>query len=88
MLPPVVLWWRLMPWHCMKSSSRPQWGRPHGMLLVVLWPAGHECCHLNSIRQSQALQPTGKPSPQWLPRGLQPPYITVPFLNPPPVHWW
>jgi hypothetical protein len=38
--------------------------------------------------RDQALQPTGKPSPQWLPRGLQPPYVPVPFLNPPPVHWW
>jgi hypothetical protein len=38
--------------------------------------------------QYQALQPTGKPNPQWLPRGLQPPYVPVPFLNPPPVHWW
>jgi hypothetical protein len=28
------------------------------------------------------------PNPQWLPRGLQPPYVPVPFLNPPPVHWW
>jgi hypothetical protein len=38
--------------------------------------------------RDQALQPTGKPNPQWLPRGLQPPYVPVPFLNPPPVHWW
>ncbi len=38
--------------------------------------------------RDQALQPTGKPNPQWLPMGLQPPYVPVPFLNPPPVHWW
>jgi hypothetical protein len=38
--------------------------------------------------RDQALHPTGKPNPQWLPRGLQPPYVPVPFLNPPPVHWW
>jgi hypothetical protein len=38
--------------------------------------------------RDQALQPTGRPNPQWLPRGLQPPYVPVPFLNPPPVHWW
>ncbi len=38
--------------------------------------------------RDQALQPTGKPNPQWLPMGLQPPYVPVPFLDPPPVHWW
>jgi hypothetical protein len=33
--------------------------------------------------------PLGSPTPSaWLPRGLQPPYVPVPFLNPPPVHWW
>ncbi len=37
--------------------------------------------------QDQALQPTGKPNAQWLPRGPQPPYVPVPFLNPPSVHW-
>jgi hypothetical protein len=38
--------------------------------------------------RDQALQPTGKPNPQWLPRGLQPPYVPVPFLNPPPVQFF
>jgi hypothetical protein len=52
------------------------------------------CCTLSSMQhdtvgvRDQALQPTGKPNPQWLPRGLQPPYVPVPFLKPPPVHWW
>ncbi len=32
--------------------------------------------------RDQALQPTGRPNPQWLPMGLQPPYVPVTFLNP------
>jgi hypothetical protein len=60
-------------------------------VLLVLWhtylPA-IPCALLTVGVRDQALQPTGKPNPQWLPRGLQPPYVPVPFLNPPPVHWW
>jgi hypothetical protein len=54
---------------------------------AATWQGVQTGAHTVGVRD-QALQPTGKPNPQWLPRGLQPPYVPVPFLNPPPVHWW
>ncbi len=57
-------------------------------------PPVQQACAQEHVEQGtvgvrdQALQPTGKPNPQWLPRGLQPPYVPVPFINPQPIHWW
>jgi hypothetical protein len=37
-----------------------------------------------AFRSSRTQQPAARRQP-WR---LQPPYVPVPFLNPPPVHWW
>jgi hypothetical protein len=60
---------------------------PQHVHSVIVTADSKRQCSTVGVRD-QALQPTGKPNPQWLPRGLQPPYVPVPFLNPPPVHWW
>jgi hypothetical protein len=58
--------------------------------MAWVWSGGTAGCWSPGALQEgpDQQESVAKPNPRWFRRGLQPPYVPIPFLNPRPVHWW